>query len=97
MHEHGYHCTIYFSDLDELEDEYHFILICPQYGDIRTKYIKKYIFKLVHLFQNDNLTHIKNLARYIIETFKHKNSLVTKCKYLTRKCFLVKQITFELL
>ena len=72
-------CT--FCDLDELEDEYHIILKCPQYGDIRTKYIKKYYytrpstFKLVQLFQNDHL-NIKNLARYVIEAFKHKNSSV---------------------
>ena len=70
------------NDLNEMEDEYHFILICPQYCDIRIRYIKKYYYtrpsmlKLVQLFQNDNLTHVKNFARYVIEVFKKRNSLV---------------------
>ena len=33
-----------FCDLNELEDEYHFILICPQYCDIKIRYIKKYYY-----------------------------------------------------
>ena len=70
-----------FCELNELEDEYHFILICPQYFDLRIRYIKKYYYtrpsmlKLVQLFQKDNLTHLKNFARYVIEAFKHRNSL----------------------
>ena len=34
------------------------------------------MLKLVQLFQNDNLTHVKNFARYVIEAFKKRNSLV---------------------
>ena len=45
-----------FCDLNELEDEYHYILICPQYFDLRIRYIKNYYYtrpsmlKLVQLF-----------------------------------------------
>ena len=52
--------TCPFCDLDEVEDEYHFNLIRPQYCDVWKTYIKKYyyirpsMFKLVQLFQNDN-------------------------------------------
>ena len=71
-----------FCDLNELEDEYHFILICPQDCDVRNRHIKKYYYtrpsmlKLVQLFKNDKLTHVKNFARYVIEAFKKRNSLV---------------------
>ena len=71
-----------FCNLNDIEDEYHFILICPPYNDIRKIHIKQYnytrpnMYKLVQLFQNDNITSLKNLARYIIQVLKCRNSIV---------------------
>ena len=31
-----------FCNTNDLEDEYHFVLICPLYDDIRSNYIKRY-------------------------------------------------------
>jgi len=48
-------CTL--CELNDLEDEYHFILTCPCYSDIRSLYIKKYyvrnssVYKLTHAFK----------------------------------------------
>ncbi|MCG8049040.1 MAG: hypothetical protein N0E48_26130, partial [Candidatus Thiodiazotropha endolucinida] len=73
-----------YCNLNDIEDELHFILICPQYTDIRQLFIKKYyytrpnMFKLVQLFNNENMTHLKNLAKYIIQALKHRNSLANE-------------------
>ena len=81
---------MFFCDLNEFEDEYRFIMMCLQYCDIRIRYIKKYYYtrtrpsmlKLVHLFQNGNLTHVKMSLDMLL---KHlRNSLVNKNKYM--KC-----------
>ena len=60
-----------YCNKHDIEDEYHFILICPCYIDLRKKYIKKYyyvkpsMFKFVELLKNDKRTILKNLAIYI--------------------------------
>ena len=44
----------------DIEDEYHFTLICNNYNDIRKKYIKRYyyvrpsVFKFTQLMQSEN-------------------------------------------
>ena len=54
-----------------IEDEYHFILECPKYVDIRNKYIKTYYwkrpssFKLVQLLSVRNLKELNNLGKYL--------------------------------
>ena len=36
-------CTLY--DKSDLEDEYHFVLVCPVYDSIRKKYIRPFYYK----------------------------------------------------
>lgn len=57
-----------------IEDEYHFILECDRYTDIRCKYIKKYIyyrnpstctFKLIQLLSVRNIKELNNIGKYI--------------------------------
>jgi len=36
-------CICQHCHLHEIEDEYHFILICPKYSNVRLMYIKKYM------------------------------------------------------
>jgi hypothetical protein len=73
----------------DLEDEYHFIIICPVYTDLRCKYIKKYfvnkpsMYKFTQLLQSEKLCDLKNLALYIIESFKLRNSLITAITLIT--------------
>ena len=55
-------CT--FCNLNEIEDEYHFILQCPLYNEIRMKFIKAYyrkrpsVFKLTQLLNNKELSNL---------------------------------------
>ena len=54
-----------------IEDEYHFILICEKYKDIRKKFIKPYYwnkpssFKLVQLLSVRNIKELNNLGKYL--------------------------------
>ena len=54
-----------------VEDEFHFVLICPQYVDLRKKYIKNYYwnrpssFKLVQLLSVRNRKELCNLGKYL--------------------------------
>ena len=62
-------CTL--CDLADIEDEFHFILICPLYNDLRNSYIKKYyyrtpcVFKLVQLLSCNNVTELCKLGKYL--------------------------------
>ena len=57
------------------EDEYHLILICPLYGDIRKALIPKCyynrpsMYKLVLLFNDARKMVIRNLAKFIYKAF----------------------------
>ena len=50
-----------FNSSDYVEDEFHFILVCPKYNDYRLRFLKKYyweklsMFKLLQLFNSENL------------------------------------------
>ncbi len=73
---------------DELEDEYHFVLICPAYSNLRTKYVKPYyykrpnMYKFVQLLNSDNTTTLKHLAVYCKNAFKLRHdTLMTISKY----------------
>ena len=54
-----------------LEDEYHFVLVCPFYSTIRDKYIKSYYyntpstFKLTQLLSIDSSKHLIKLRKYL--------------------------------
>ena len=73
-------CTV--CDHNEIEDVFHFVLICPKYAHIRNQHLKRYyrqrpsMFKLVQLFNDDSLSNLKKLAKYIIEAFQFRKSLI---------------------
>ena len=73
-------CTVCNSG--EIEDEYHFILICPAYSDFRKNYIRKYfrvrpnMFKLLQLLNPSNVRILLNLSRFIICATKKRLSLL---------------------
>ena len=62
-----------------IEDEYHFILECDKYYDIRCKYIKSYYyerpstFKLVQLLSVRNVKELNNLGKYLFLAEKARN------------------------
>ena len=59
-----------------VETEYHFVLICDQYVELRKKHIAKYYWnnpsyhKFVLLLQSDKITTLNELAEYIYSAMK---------------------------
>ena len=59
-----------------LEDEFHFIIVCSLYKDLRKTYIKRYYWqrpnmpKFLELFSTENCNIIKNLSIFIEKAFK---------------------------
>ena len=83
----GRYCNIDRNDrlcekCDELalEDEFHFILCCKKYEEIRKRYIKPYYwhrpsaFKLVQLLSVRNIKQLNNLGKYLINAEKLRNN-----------------------
>ena len=72
-------CVLCNSDI---EDEYHFVLKCPTYNDIRAKYIKSvYIrkpsmYKFIKLMSSEKKTELVNLSKFVIEAFDLRKSLI---------------------
>ena len=70
-----------YCNTNDLEDEFHFILICPCYTDIRKKYIRKYfhhhpsMFKFIELLKSDNRKNIVNLAYFIKNALSIRTTL----------------------
>ena len=68
---------------NKLEDEYHFLLECSRYHQIRKKLIPEYywktpsMFKVVKLLQCNDGKIIKGLAKYIYEAFRLQNLTIS--------------------
>ena len=62
-------CTM--CNLNVCEDEYHFILECTKYSDLRRKYIKSYywrnpsVYKLVQLMSVRNIKELNNFGKFL--------------------------------
>ncbi|KAL4240483.1 hypothetical protein ACF0H5_001275 [Mactra antiquata] len=68
------------SACNKLEDEYHFILECSLYNDIRDRYIPRYyinrpsMFKFITLITNENPKVIKMLSTFILKAFNYRSN-----------------------
>ena len=69
-------------NMSVIEDEYHFLLVCPLYRELRMRYFPKYfcnwpnidkLYKLLNISSNQK--QIK-LALYINNSFKHRSSFL---------------------
>ncbi len=75
------HCTL--CNLLDLEDEYHFILICPRYHDLRQLYIKQYyrvrpsMFKFIQLMQCQQYSVMHRLGKFIYHASLIRQAAVT--------------------
>ena len=67
-------------DSNSIEDEYHFILECVKYKDIRIKYIKSYywrrpsVYKLIQLLSVHNIKELNNIGKYLYIAEKNRNN-----------------------
>ena len=65
-----------------LEDEFHFVIECPMYLELRKRYISKYywrrpsMFKFVELINSSNTSCIRKLCTYIFHAFKLRSELL---------------------
>ena len=63
------------------ENEYHFLLVCPLYRELRHKYFKKYYFQWPTLNKFDDLMSkkskiaVSNLSKFIFFAMKLRNSI----------------------
>lgn len=63
-------------ECNKLEDEFHFIIECSRYTELRSMYIKRYYWrrpnmpKFIQLMTSENNTVIKNLSVFIEKAFK---------------------------
>jgi len=75
------HCLICNSQ--DIEDEYHFVMICEAYSDIRRKYIKQYyvrnpsVYKFTLLMKETKTSIAKKLCKFVSEAFDKRKSLLT--------------------
>ncbi len=65
-----------------LEDEYHFVLECPLYADLRKTYIRRYfwnrpsMFKFIELVTSENNIVCRRLAMFVHKAFAVRNLLL---------------------
>jgi hypothetical protein len=68
----GHERVCSMCNLNVVEDEYHYILQCEKYIDVRRRYLKKYYwlrlscFKLVQLLSVHNIKELNNLGKYLL-------------------------------
>ena len=86
-----------------LEDEYHFVLVCPFYSTIRDKYIKPYYyntpstFKLTQLMSTDSSKHLIKLCKYLTTATMHRSDNIVTWLLLTSNIINITNITHLLL
>ena len=65
-----------------LEDEFHFILECSLFKELRKMFIKRYFWlrpnvpKFVELMTSENAQVIKDIATYVYESLKIRTAMV---------------------
>ena len=70
---HERYCTL--CNLHVIEDEYHFLLVCPNYMDLREQYIARYyrvrpnMLKFVTLMSSSNVRVLKRLSIFLHKAF----------------------------
>ena len=70
------------STCQKLEDEYHFILECTRYNNLRTAFIPNYyrirpnMFKLIELFSSNSKKIKRNIALYVFKAFKVREQYI---------------------
>ena len=68
--------------MNEIEDEYHFILHCPIYDTFRKQYIMKYyyrnssVYKLLQLLSTENIKELRGLGHFPIAANNIRDRLI---------------------
>ena len=70
-------CTL--CDKSDLEDEYHFVLVCSVYDSIRKKYIRPFYYKRPRVYKFRVLMQNKQLVNVLRNLGKHLSRAMRKC------------------
>ena len=68
-------CTL--CNKPDIEDKYHFVLVCPIYSNLRQRYIRPYVYKFTLLMQTEQKGMLQKLGKYVFESFRLLNTLMT--------------------
>ena len=66
-------------NLNDIEDEFHFVLVCPDYTNLRNAYIPNYfsnrpsVLKFIELIHPNNTSMLIKLSMYCIKAFALRN------------------------
>ena len=69
-----------FCNMGKVEDEYHFLLVCPNYRDLRRKHFKPYfchwptMIKFESLLSKTSKSSVASLSKFIYFAFKRRNT-----------------------
>ena len=69
-------------NIKDIEDEYHFLLICPAYQIIRQKLIKSYywkkpsVYKCILLLTSNSVKEIRKVAKFVYDAFQIRQQTV---------------------
>jgi hypothetical protein len=69
-------------NLNDIEDEYHFVLTCPYYADVRKTLIPKYyrcrpnMFKFIELLNSSNKNVLRKLAMFCLKGFEMRENVL---------------------
>jgi hypothetical protein len=74
-------CTL--CNLNEIEDEFHLVLKCPVYNDLRKRFIRNVytnrpsVFKFISMLQTNDMHVLHNLGKFFNSALERKRTLIT--------------------
>jgi hypothetical protein len=75
-------CVCEVCNNADVEDEFHFVIVCPACHMLRVKYIKPFyfkhpsVFKFIELMQSEKVATLNKLGRFVHEAFAVRLSLL---------------------
>ena len=72
----------YLCNNGDIEDEFHFVLKCSKFQNLRQQFIKKYyykkpsMFKFVSLLRTTNRKEIMNLGNFLLQAFEERKKFL---------------------
>lgn len=73
-----------YCNSNDVEDEYHFVLVCDFYTELRKLYIKKYyhvrpnMAKFITLLNSGSIITLKKLGKYVHECFNKRDNFTIR-------------------
>jgi len=78
------HRKCLYCKMNSIENEYHFLMVCPYYRDLRMRFIPKYYYtwptiqKFKNLMQTENTKLIKQVSEFVYLAFLQRDEASTQ-------------------